>query len=33
MIHRPGEICQFDLWELAREIAVGHGQTRAAAGS
>jgi transposase len=27
-IYRPGEICQFDLWEPAREIAVGHGQTR-----
>src|SRR4051794_31115778 len=27
-IYRPGEICQFDLWEPAREIAVGHGQAR-----
>jgi transposase len=27
-IYRPGEICQFDLWQPAREIAVGHGQTR-----
>jgi transposase len=27
-IYRPGEICQFDLWEPAGEIAVGHGQTR-----
>ena len=27
-IYRPGEICQFDLWEPASEIAVGHGQTR-----
>ena len=27
-IYRPGEICQFDLWEPAREIPVGHGQTR-----
>ena len=27
-IYRPGEICQFDLWEPAEEIAVGHGQTR-----
>jgi transposase len=27
-IYRPGEICQFDLWKPAEEIAVGHGQTR-----
>src|SRR4051794_14770779 len=27
-IYRPGEICQFDLWEPAREIPVGHGQFR-----
>jgi transposase len=27
-IYRPGEICQFDLWEPKGEIAVGHGQTR-----
>jgi transposase len=27
-IYRPGEICQFDLWEPAEEIPVGHGQTR-----
>ncbi len=27
-IYRPGEICQFDLWEPKAEIAVGHGQTR-----
>ena len=27
-IYRPGEICQFDLWEPAGEIPVGHGQTR-----
>jgi hypothetical protein len=26
-IYRPG-ICQFDLWEPAEEIPVGHGQTR-----
>jgi hypothetical protein len=26
--YRPGEICQFDLWEPAREIPVGYGQTR-----
>jgi transposase len=27
-IYRPGEICQFDLWEPKEEIPVGHGQTR-----
>ena len=27
-IYRPGEICQFDLWEPSAEIPVGHGQTR-----
>jgi transposase len=27
-VYRPGEICQFDLWEPAEEIPVGHGQTR-----
>jgi transposase len=27
-IYRPGEVCQFDLWEPKAEIAVGHGQTR-----
>lgn len=26
--YRPGEICQFDLWEPRAEIPVGHGQTR-----
>ncbi len=26
--YRPGEICQFDLWEPSKEIPVGHGQTR-----
>jgi transposase len=26
--YRPGEICQFDVWEPSREIPVGHGQTR-----
>jgi transposase len=29
-IYRPGEICQFDLWETAGEVPVGHGQTRKA---
>ncbi len=29
-IYRPGEICQFDLWEPKAKIAVGHGQTRKA---
>ena len=27
-VYRPGEVCQFDLWEPRREVAVGHGQTR-----
>jgi transposase len=27
-VYRPGEICQFDLWEPKAEIPVGHGQTR-----
>jgi hypothetical protein len=27
-IYRPGEICQFDVWEPTREIAVDYGQTR-----
>jgi transposase len=27
-IYRPGEICQFDLWQPSREIPVGFGQTR-----
>jgi transposase len=27
-VYRPGEICQFDVWEPKDEIAVGHGQTR-----
>jgi transposase len=27
-IYRPGEICQFDLWEPKAAIPVGHGQTR-----
>jgi transposase len=26
-IYRPGEICQFDLWEPSGEIPVGQGQT------
>jgi transposase len=29
-IYRPGEICQFDLWEPKDEVPVGHGQTRRA---
>jgi transposase len=29
-VYRPGEICQFDLWEPRSEISVGHGQTRRA---
>ena len=27
-VYRPGEICQFDLWEPMDELPVGHGQTR-----
>ena len=27
-IYRPGEICQFDVWEPREPIPVGHGQTR-----
>jgi transposase len=29
-VYRPGEICQFDLWEPGAEVPVGHGQTRRA---
>jgi transposase len=29
-IYRPGEICQFDLWEPSAHVPVGHGQTRRA---
>ena len=27
-VYRPGEICQFDVWEPREEVPVGHGQTR-----
>jgi transposase len=27
-VYRPGEICQFDVWEPKDEVPVGHGQTR-----
>ncbi|HEX5925951.1 MAG TPA: IS21 family transposase [Baekduia sp.] len=27
-VYRPGEICQFDVWQPRAEVAVGHGQTR-----
>jgi transposase len=27
-LYRPGELCQFDLWEPSHEIPVGYGQTR-----
>jgi transposase len=27
-VYRPGEICQFDVWEPGEEIPVGHGQMR-----
>jgi transposase len=29
-VYRPGEICQFDLWEPKGEVPVGHGQARRA---
>ena len=29
-VYRPGELCQFDVWEPKDEIAVGYGQTRQA---
>jgi hypothetical protein len=29
-IYRPGEICQFDVWQPRRPVPVGHGQTRPA---
>ncbi len=29
-VYRPGEICQWDLWEPSRPVAVGHGQDRRA---
>jgi transposase len=29
-VYRPGEICQFDVWEPKLEVPVGHGQTRKA---
>jgi transposase len=29
-VYRPGEVCQFDLWEPGAEVLVGHGQTRRA---
>ncbi len=27
-VYRPGEICQFDVWEPKAQVPVGHGQTR-----
>jgi transposase len=27
-VYRPGEICQFDLWEPSEPVPVGHGQRR-----
>jgi transposase len=29
-VYRPGEICQWDLWEPSARVPVGHGQTRRA---
>jgi hypothetical protein len=28
-VWRPGDVCQFDVWEPREEVPVGHGQTRA----
>lgn len=27
-VYRPGELCQFDVWQPCEEVPVGHGQTR-----
>lgn len=27
-VYRPGELCQFDVWQPRQEVPVGHGQTR-----
>jgi transposase len=27
-VYRPGEVCQFDVWEPRAQLPVGHGQTR-----
>jgi hypothetical protein len=27
-VYRPGEVCQWDLWEPSEPVPVGHGQTR-----
>jgi transposase len=27
-VYRPGEVCQFDVWQPRAEVPVGHGQTR-----
>jgi transposase len=27
-VYRPGEVCQFDLWEPSAPVAVGHGERR-----
>jgi transposase len=29
-VYRPGEICQWDLWETSQHVPVGHGQLRRA---
>lgn len=29
-VYRPGELCQFDLWEPSKQVPVGYGQTRRA---
>ena len=28
-VYRPGEICQWDLWQTSRPVPVGHGQSAA----
>jgi transposase len=29
-VYRPGEVCQWDLWEVSEPVPVGHGQSRRA---
>ena len=29
-MYRPGEVCQWDLWETSLPVPVGHGQLRRA---
>jgi hypothetical protein len=32
-LYRPGEVCQFDVWQPREPVPVGHGQTRQGWGS